>query len=98
MGKRADFCRGRLTAWSRTAREVQELERQLRSITDDQSRLRANLREMPRTAAAYKRYLDKFDRQETEIDRLQAEIKKLQGTEHNQKKEFEDFLSNLSAE
>src|SRR5207302_1981689 len=63
-------------AWSRTTRDIQELERQLRGITDDQARLRANLREMPRTAAAYKRYLDKFDRQETEIERLQADVKK----------------------
>ena len=53
---------------------------------------------MPRTAAAYKRYLDKFDKQETEIERQQADIKKLQGTEHGQRNEFEDFLSNLSAE
>src|SRR3954447_2362138 len=85
-------------AWSKTTRDIQELERQLRTITEDQARLRANLREMPRTAAAYKRYLDKFDKQETEIERLQADIKKLQGTEHGQRKEFEDFLGNLSAE
>ena len=85
-------------AWSKTTREIQELERQLRAITEDQARLRANLREMPQTAAAYKRYLDKFDKQETEIERLQADVKKLQGVEHNQRKEFEDFLNNLSAE
>ena len=34
----------------------------------------------------------------TEIERLQADIKKQQGVEHSQKKEFEDFLGNLSAE
>ena len=76
----------------------QELERQLKVITDDQARLRANLREMPPTAAAYKRYLEKFDAQETQIEQYQADIKKLQGTEHNQQKEFEDYLANFSAE
>jgi hypothetical protein len=85
-------------AMAKTQREIQELQRQLKVITDDQIRLRANLKEMPSTAAAYKRYLEKFDQQETQIEQYQADIKKLQGVEHNQKKEFEDYLANFSAE
>jgi hypothetical protein len=85
-------------ALAKTQREIQELERQLKVITDDQARLRANLKEMPPTAAAYKRYLQKFDEQETQIERYQADVKKLQATEHSQKKEFEDFLAAFSAE
>jgi len=82
----------------KTRREIGELERQLKVITDDQIRLRANLKEMPATAAAYKRYLEKFDQQETQIEDYQKQIKSLQGTEHKQLKEFEDFLANFSAE
>jgi hypothetical protein len=82
----------------KTQREIAELERQLKVITDDQVRLRANLKEMPATAAAYKRYLEKFDRQETQIEKYQADIKKLQGQEHQQRKAFEDFLAAFSAE
>jgi hypothetical protein len=85
-------------ALAKTTREIQEQERQLKTITDDQIRLRANLKEMPPTAAAYKRYLEKFDQQETEIEKLQADLKKLQTTEHNQRKEYENFLANLSVE
>ena len=85
-------------ALGKTQRDLAELERQLKDITDDQVRLRANLKEMPPTAAAYKRYLDKFDQQETQIEKFQADIKKLQDVEHQQQKEFEDFLNNLSAE
>jgi hypothetical protein len=85
-------------AMAATQREIQELERQLKVITDDQVRLRANLKEMPATAAAYKRYLEKFDQQETQIEKYQADIKKLQRTEHSQRKEFEDFLANFTAE
>ncbi len=85
-------------ALGKTQRDRQELERQLKDVTDDQVRLRANLKEMPPTAAAYKRYLDKFDAQETQIEKYQADIKKLQDTEHQQQKEFEDFLNNFSAE
>ncbi len=82
----------------KTQREIQELERQLKVIVDDQVRLRANLKEMPVAAAAYKRYLAKFDEQETQIEKCQADVKKLQGVEHSQQKEFDDFLANFSAE
>jgi hypothetical protein len=85
-------------AVNKTQREIGELQLQLKTITEDQARLRANLKEMPPTAAAYKRYLDKFDQQETQIEKYQADIKKMQETEHQQKKEFDDYLANFSAE
>jgi hypothetical protein len=83
---------------NKTQREIGELERQLQAITNDQVRLRANLKEMPATAAAYKRYLQKFDEQETQIEKYQASIKELQGTEHRQRKTFEDYLANFNAD
>jgi hypothetical protein len=83
---------------AKTQREIGELQRQLKVITEDQVRLRANLREMPATAAAYKRYLEKFDQQETQIEKYQADIKALQGTEHQQKKALDDFLAGFSGE
>ncbi len=82
----------------KTQREIGEQERQLKVIVDDQTRLRANLKEMPATAAAHKRYLEKFDAQETQIESFQKEIKRLQGIEHSQTKEFEDFLANLNVD
>jgi hypothetical protein len=93
--RRALQLRGELT---KTQREIAEQQRQLNTITQDQTRLRANLKEMPATAKAYKRYLEKFDQQETEIERYQAGIKELQGTEHNQRKALDDFLAAFSAE
>jgi hypothetical protein len=83
---------------AKTQREIGEVQRQLQAITEDQVRLRANLREMPATAAAYKRYLEKFDQQETQIEKYQADIKALQGTEHQHKKALDDFLANFNAE
>jgi hypothetical protein len=85
-------------AVAKTQQEIQELERQLKVIVDDQGRLRANLKEMPPTAEAYKRYLKKFDDQETQIEKYQADIKKLQGVEHEQRKALEDFLAGFSAD
>src|SRR5262249_32911088 len=85
-------------AVAKTQREIAEQQRQLNTITQDQGRLRANLKEMPSTGKAYKRYPDKFDQQETQIEKDQQDIKKLQQTEHEQQKELEDFLANFSAE
>jgi hypothetical protein len=85
-------------ALNKTQHDIADQQLQLTTITNDQTRLRANLKEMPPTAAAYKRYLDKFDQQETQIEKYQADIKTMQGTEHQQQKEFEDFLNNFSAE
>jgi hypothetical protein len=85
-------------AVAKTQRDIQEQQQQLNTITNDQVRLRENLRTMPSTAAAYKRYLEKFDLQETEIEKYQAGIKKLQATEHAQQKELEEFLANFNAE
>ena len=48
--------------------------------------------------AAYKRYLQKFDEQETQIEKYQAAIKSLQGQEHEQRKSFEAFLAQLNVE
>ncbi len=83
---------------AKTHREIAELQRQLNTITQDQVRLRANLKEMPSTAQAYKRYLEKFDKQETQIEKYQADIKKLQAQEHTQQKALDDFLVGFSAE
>jgi chromosome segregation ATPase len=84
--------------WEATRREISQAESQLKAITDDQARLRANLERVPPTSEAYKRYLKKFDEQETEIEKLQDAIRKLQATEQQQRKAVEDFLMNLRVE
>jgi hypothetical protein len=85
-------------AWSESQRQVQQEEQELHAISEDQARLRANLKEVPATSAAYRRYVQKFDDQETQIEKLQAEVKKRREQEQRQRKDFEDFLANLSAE
>jgi hypothetical protein len=81
-----------------TQRELAQVNRTLKDITDDQGRLRANLKEMPPTADAYKRYLAKFDKQETEIEALQAKIKELQGKEFEERRELDAYLGGLTIE
>jgi hypothetical protein len=63
--------------WARAQREVGELQRQLQAITEDQGRLRANLREVPQSSPLHKRYLEKLGRQEDEVEKYRAEVQKL---------------------
>jgi len=79
-----------------TTQELGHVNEQLRVITEDQARLRANLREMPTTAAAYKRYLEKFDKQETEIETLREAQKRLQQQQLKNQQEVDAFLRNLN--
>jgi hypothetical protein len=81
-----------------TERQLAESEKHLKAITDDQSRLRANLEKVPQTSAAYKRYLEKFDTQETEIEKLQSQIKEQQEAEKQRKQEYDEYASNVSVE
>jgi len=74
-----------------TQQEIAHKTKRLEDIRQDQARLRANLKEVPPTSEAYKRYVKKFDDQETEIEQLQDAIKKLQETEHQQRQDFEAF-------
>jgi hypothetical protein len=90
--KKAQELKGKLTT---TRRAIARAERQLKTIVDDQARLRANMARVPKDSDAYKRYLKKFDDQETEIEKLQDEVKKLQTTEADQRLAFEEFLANL---
>jgi hypothetical protein len=85
-------------AVEKTRRETREQERQLNIIKEDQGRLRANIREMPSTSKAYKRYVDKFDSQETQIEQFQATIRGLHAQEHTEQKALDDFLASFSTE
>src|SRR5262249_44955811 len=52
-------------------RDLAHLEKRLKAINDDQVRLRANIERRPNTPA-YKRYLERLDTQETQIEKLQG--------------------------
>jgi hypothetical protein len=81
-----------------TQADIAQKEKRLKDINDDQTRLRANLKEVPPTSEAYKRYVKKFDAQESEIERRQEAIKNLQEQGHKQQKGYDKFLEELSVE
>ena len=70
----------------------------LDAIVQEQGRLRANLERVPQNSDLYKRYLEKLGNQETDIEKLQAQIKKLDETEKQQLNDYRGYLSSLSVE
>jgi predicted RNase H-like nuclease (RuvC/YqgF family) len=76
-----------------TQRELAHVQQQLKDITEDQGRLRANLEKVPPTSAAYKRYLEKFDKQEPVIEKFQDEIKQMNEVIKTLQKELEQSIA-----
>ena len=83
---------------STTRQAVQKEEQALKVIEQDQARMRANMERVPPTSEAYKRYLKKFDEQETEIERRRAKITELQEVAEKERKAYDEFLAGLSVE
>jgi hypothetical protein len=81
-----------------TRAQIRKEEEALRVIEQDQTRMRANMAQVPQTSEAYKRYLKKFDVQETEIEKRRAKIAELQEVAEQQRKAFDDFLLKLDVE
>jgi hypothetical protein len=78
-----------------TRSDLGHLQQKLADIANDQARLRANLKEMPSTAAAYKRYLEKFDTQETAIEKLQEQIQGMQARLQKEQGALDAYLNGL---
>jgi len=79
-----------------TQREIAQQERQLKSSPTTSSGGGQPARDAP-TRRPTKRYLKKFDDQETVIEQFQAKIQAAAGRRHAQKKSYDDFLANLNA-
>jgi hypothetical protein len=76
--------------------EVKAMEERLKGITEDQVRLRANIERVPKDSEVYKRYLAKFDTQETQIEKLQAELEEKKEFLRTNQKEFENFVIQMN--
>ena len=82
--------------WDDVRREITNVNTRIQTITADQNRVRLNLREVPKESEAYKRYLEKFDVQEKEMDVLHAKLKTYQEQEFTTRTAYEDFLKNIT--
>ncbi len=70
----------------------------LKEIADDQDRIRKNIERTPKESEAFKRYLKKFDDQETEIEKRRARLKELKAELAKHEKALKDFAGTVKAE
>ncbi|MCH8854145.1 MAG: hypothetical protein IID41_16065 [Planctomycetes bacterium] len=78
-----------------TQREVRDTKSRIASITSEQSRIRSNMGAVSRNSDYYNRLMKKLDDQESQIEQHQAALAELEETYQQQRKAFEDYLSEL---
>jgi hypothetical protein len=83
---------------SDTQKELTRLRSQFNETTQEQNRIRTSLDKVPANTGLHKRYLEKLDTLETEIETLQKQIKENQEKEKKQEVEFEKYLAELTVE
>jgi hypothetical protein len=79
-----------------TERQMQERQQKVNEITQEQARIRENMKTVAQSSDYYQRLLKKLDEQESQIEKLQTELKDLQKKRDQQRKELEDSLTNLN--
>lgn len=87
-----------LHALTATGATLKDLRAALKEITDEQARIKGNLEKLPANSELYKRLIEKFDKQETELEKVQKQIADKVSEEKKQQKDFEQFLVNLNAQ
>ncbi len=81
-----------------TTRKLDEQKGQLKILTEDQARLRENLKIIPPTSDEYKSFLQKFVAREAEIDAHQKQVRQLEAALLQQQREFDSYLTALTVE
>ncbi len=73
----------------------QQLDQRIREIGEDQSRIRQNMAQLDRNSDVYKNYVKKFSDQESEIEKLRAQIAELVDQEAGMRKSLDEYLMGL---
>jgi hypothetical protein len=77
-------------------RQIQQRQKELSEISQEQKRIRDNLNTVTQSSQYYARLLGKLNDQESRIEKLQVEIERLQQTHDQQRKELETYLVNTT--
>ena len=79
-----------------TQRQIDQRQQRVNQTSQEQSRIRENMKTVAANSEYYTRLLKKLDEQETQIEKLQGEILTLQQKQQAQQKELEDYLAGLN--
>jgi hypothetical protein len=84
--------------YAETQRRLGEQQSHLKIVSEDQARVRENLKIIPASAEPYKSFLQKFVAMETEIENLQRDIRRLQVDLRKQEAALEAYVGSQNAE
>jgi hypothetical protein len=79
-------------------RETTRLRTQYGEVSQEQTRVRTSLDKVPPNTALHKRYLEKLDKLETDIETLQTKMKEAQEKEKKQQAEYTSYLEGLTVD
>jgi len=79
-----------------TQRQIAERQQRVNEITQEQTRIRENMKTVAANSEYSNRLLKKLDEQETRIEGLQKEVASLQQKQQGQQKELEEYLGSLN--
>ena len=77
-------------------RQIQQKQKELSEISQEQKRIRDNMNTVTQSSQYYTRLLGKLNDQESRIEKLQGEIDRWQRTYDQQRKELETYLLNTT--
>lgn len=76
--------------------QIRQQETRIKEITDDQARIRENMRQLDRTSELYRQYVQKLTQQEREIEQARAEISRLQEQRARAQRELGEYIAGLN--
>ncbi len=79
-----------------TQQKISQVKSKLQTIERDQERQRKNMKVIPQTEKVYKKYLDKFLKQEDQIVEYRKEIDDLQKKLNRQQRDYASYIQNLT--
>jgi hypothetical protein len=85
----------RKTELNNLQQRKQQLEQEIAVITQEQERIRNNMRSIDRNTDLYNRYVKKFTEQEDQIDRYREDIRQLEGQVLEKQRALDEYLLHL---
>jgi hypothetical protein len=92
----------KVVEWRNTIGELERrstlLAQQISEITEEQTRIRENMKTVSQSSEIYTRYVKKFDAQETQIEELREQLRKVRSDLESQRKQLEEYITGLELE
>jgi len=81
-----------------TNRQIAQINNEIEEVSQEQGRIRENMKTLSQNSDVYRRYEKKFDTQETEIEGKRERVSQLRRTLNEQQQALTDYLATLNVE